>query len=354
MPRTLRPTCIRPQTFWQMLTARPPKTRERILLKTGVQELQEFRSCRIEAFSTFLWEPALTRSFEPNSWFLSLNFELLTPEIWPYPWKRWLATCPGDSSGDSLAEKVPHLNLGLKCFPVHFFSSISQVLPISPNGWPGRVPAGTEGLISILNSYFGRLLDLVSDHGGDTLKMAGDGLVVAWEAEDSDRAGEPAIRAVHCAEEIQRDSSSASSESRLTVRIGIGFGETHIFYVGGLFNRWELIPIGEPLRQMGIAQSRAKPGEIVVSADCWTALGNEAEGEPLDSGLVRIRRLRAMVPPRPWRTPWKTNVARDRIGKVCSGRGPLRSARGRRKLAGRVEAADHSLRQLAAGPGNPA
>jgi class 3 adenylate cyclase/tetratricopeptide (TPR) repeat protein len=176
-------------------------------------------------------------------------------------------------------------------------------------------PGGTEELTSILNSYFGRLLDLISDHGGDTLKMAGDGLVVAWETEDSYGAREPAIRAVQCAEEIQRDRSSASSESRLTVRIGIGFGETHIFYVGGLFNRWELIPIGEPLRQMGIAQSRAKPGEIVVSADCWAALSNGAEGEPLDSGLVRIRRLRATLPSRALPDTWQTKVARDRIEK---------------------------------------
>jgi class 3 adenylate cyclase len=90
-------------------------------------------------------------------------------------------------------------------------------------------PGGTEELTFILNSYVGRLLDLISDHGGDTLKMAGDGLVVAWEAESSARAREPAIRAVQCAEAIQRDSSSASSEVRLNVRIGIGLGETHIF-----------------------------------------------------------------------------------------------------------------------------
>jgi class 3 adenylate cyclase len=176
-------------------------------------------------------------------------------------------------------------------------------------------PGGTEELTSILNSYFGRLLDLISNHGGDTLKMAGDGLVVAWEAENPDRAREPAIRAVQCAEEIQRDSSSASSEGSLTVRIGIGLGEAQIFYVGGLFNRWELIPIGEPLRQMGIAQSRAKPGEIVVSADCWAALGTEAEGEPLDSGLVRIRRLRAKLALRVLQNALEAKVARDRIEK---------------------------------------
>jgi class 3 adenylate cyclase len=176
-------------------------------------------------------------------------------------------------------------------------------------------PGGTEELTSILNSYFGRLLDLISDHGGDTLKMAGDGLVVAWEAADADGARDPVIRAIQCAAEIQRDSLSTSSESRLTVRIGIGLGETHIFYVGGLFNRWELIPIGAPLRQMGIAQSRAKPGEIVISADCWAALSNGAEGEALDSGLVRIRRLRTTLLPRALPNALPTNVARGRIEK---------------------------------------
>jgi predicted ATPase/class 3 adenylate cyclase len=176
-------------------------------------------------------------------------------------------------------------------------------------------PGGTEELTSILNSYFGRLLDLISDHGGDTLKMAGDGLVVAWEAQDPDRVREAVIRAVQCAQEIQRGSSSASPAGRLAVRIGIGFGETHIFYVGGLLNRWEMIPAGEPLRQMGIAQSRAKPGEIVVSADCWTALGTAAEGEALDSGLVRIRRLKVTLPSRSLPGAFRTGVERDRIEK---------------------------------------
>src|SRR5271166_3264473 len=172
---------------------------------------------------------------------------------------------------------------------------------------------GTEELTSILNSYFSRLLELVSDHGGDTLKMAGDGLVVAWEAEDSDQVREAVIRAVQCAQEIQRDSSSPWPGRRLRVRIGIGFGETHVFYVGGLLNRWELIPIGEPLCQMGIAQSRAKPGEVVVSEECWAALGSAAEGEVLDSGLVRIRKLRTTLPPRSLPSALSMGVDRDRI-----------------------------------------
>src|ERR1700733_2398977 len=176
-------------------------------------------------------------------------------------------------------------------------------------------PGGTEVLTSLLNSYFGRLLDLISDHGGDTLKMAGDGLVVTWETQEPDRVREAVIRAVQCAQEIQRGSSSASPGGRLAVRIGIGFGETHIFYVGGLFNRWEMIPVGEPLRQMGIAQSRAKPGEIVVSAECWTALGSAAEGEALDSGLVRVRRLKVTLPSRSLPGAVKTGVERDRIEK---------------------------------------
>jgi class 3 adenylate cyclase len=176
-------------------------------------------------------------------------------------------------------------------------------------------PGGTEELTSILNTYFGRLLDLISDHGGDTLKMAGDGLLVAWEAEDPERVREAVIRSIQCAQEIQRDSSSASPGARLSVRIGVGFGETHIFYVGGLFNRWELIPVGGPLRQMGIAQSRAKPGEIVVSADCWTALGEGSEGDPLDSGMVRIRKLWATLPPRGLPNTSSSSVARDRIEK---------------------------------------
>src|SRR5262245_8935527 len=41
-------------------------------------------------------------------------------------------------------------------------------------------PAGAEILTRELNTYFGRLIDLIATHGGDVIKFAGDALTAVW------------------------------------------------------------------------------------------------------------------------------------------------------------------------------
>ncbi len=53
----------------------------------------------------------------------------------------------------------------------------------------------------------------------------------------------------------------------------------------------------------------------MVSADCWAALDKCAEGDVLDSGLVRIHRLRVTLPPKSLPNALSAGVARDRIEK---------------------------------------
>src|SRR5690242_2032859 len=48
-----------------------------------------------------------------------------------------------------------------------------------------RGPGGTEELTRLLNSYFGRLIDLVNAHGGEIVKFAGDALLAWWSVADS-------------------------------------------------------------------------------------------------------------------------------------------------------------------------
>ena len=39
---------------------------------------------------------------------------------------------------------------------------------------------GVEELTQILNAYFGRLIEVIVDHGGDVVKFAGDALLAFW------------------------------------------------------------------------------------------------------------------------------------------------------------------------------
>ena len=57
-------------------------------------------------------------------------------------------------------------------------------------------PTGVETLARILNEYFGQLIDIIHEYGGDVVKFAGDGVIAVWPIvsdlpvpEDLTRAG---------------------------------------------------------------------------------------------------------------------------------------------------------------------
>eukprot|EP00468_Gymnochlora_sp_CCMP2014_P010054 CAMPEP_0167750018 /NCGR_PEP_ID=MMETSP0110_2-20121227/5748_1 /TAXON_ID=629695 /ORGANISM="Gymnochlora sp., Strain CCMP2014" /LENGTH=1991 /DNA_ID=CAMNT_0007635273 /DNA_START=125 /DNA_END=6100 /DNA_ORIENTATION=+ len=64
-------------------------------------------------------------------------------------------------------------------------------------------PAGLQKMCKILNEYFTKLVNIISEHGGDIVKFAGDALVVVWhpkilglpfkEAEDDDIVKTPKV-----------------------------------------------------------------------------------------------------------------------------------------------------------------
>lgn len=167
--------------------------------------------------------------------------------------------------------------------------------------------AGTEELGAIVNDYFRAMLGPVAGHGGDVLTMAGDALVVVWDARDPGDAQATLLRAVQCALQIQQVHPVSAAGRGLAVRIGIGAGDAGLFRVGGIEDRWETLPTGGPFRQMGIAGNQARPGEVVVSPEAWGLVSGAAGGTPLDDGYVRIESI--ATPP-----PASTGPPRDVAG----------------------------------------
>src|SRR5687767_1935754 len=43
-----------------------------------------------------------------------------------------------------------------------------------------RGPSGVETLARILNEYFGQLINIIHDYGGDVVKFAGDAVIAVW------------------------------------------------------------------------------------------------------------------------------------------------------------------------------
>lgn len=185
------------------------------------------------------------------------------------------------SGADALAPHVERFPAAILFADISGFTDLSERLA-------QKGAAGTEELSSIINACFGSMLGPVSHSGGDVLMMAGDALVVAWEGLADGSLLEPLLKAVQCAREIQQSSRQTPQGVTLNVRIGIGAGDTKLYYVGGIDGRWELMPVGSPFEQMGLAESQATPGDIVVSPEAWAIISEVAQGETVGGGCVRI------------------------------------------------------------------
>jgi class 3 adenylate cyclase/tetratricopeptide (TPR) repeat protein len=165
-----------------------------------------------------------------------------------------------------------------------------------------RGPAGVEELTRLLNISFGQILDLIETHGGDVVKFAGDALLAIWPAgphppapypiatTDSQRQDTPTdlasatLRAAQCARAIHERMTSfyrLIDSVRLTLRIGVAAGDVTIAPIGGVFGRWELLAAGQPLLEVGAAERRAQPGEVVLAPEAWALVSERCAGTPL-------------------------------------------------------------------------
>ncbi|MBD1914774.1 MULTISPECIES: adenylate/guanylate cyclase domain-containing protein [Cyanophyceae] len=155
-------------------------------------------------------------------------------------------------------------------------------------------PAGVEVLTERLNAFFGELIDLITAHGGDVIKFAGDALLSFWSTATHGESLETVTQwAAQCAIAMQEylENTSVTGGKALSLRIGLGSGNTRIALVGNASEWKELVFAGDPLAQMGAAQRQARPHEVVLSPDTWTLLQGQAHGTRLESGFVRLDSL---------------------------------------------------------------
>jgi len=155
-----------------------------------------------------------------------------------------------------------------------------------------RGPDGAEELTKHLNAYFGQLIQLISDRGGDIIKFAGDAMLAIWPATD-DSLVTATYRAAECSLAIlEKLSHYVAGDVRLTLHIGIGAGDLMSLHVGGVNEYWEYLVAGQPLGQMALAEVEAKSGEACISPEGWALIQNYYEGTPLESGVVRLNKVK--------------------------------------------------------------
>lgn len=170
-------------------------------------------------------------------------------------------------------------------------------------------PAGAEELTRILDRYFGHLVNIVTSHGGDVVKFAGDGLLALWYGDES--LSLLARRAVQCglavqmmmAPDVWSTFAAEVPAGPLAVRIAVGAGEVTTMCLGGIFGRWELLVTGEALLQTGRAEVEARPGEVLIAPDAWPLLSDACLGRPRSSGAVCLDGLVDYLPLRRLQVP---------------------------------------------------
>lgn len=169
---------------------------------------------------------------------------------------------------------------------------------------------GTEKLPRLLNAYFSQLIDIVVGHGGDIIKFAGDAALILWPAIDENIAT-ATYRATQCGLSMQESlyQYEVADGLKLSLRVGIGAGDITTANVGGVFNRWEFIVVGEPVNQSTAAEHQAKPGQVVLSPEAWSLMQNQYKGTVLmheghisgvlietKSDLLPLSRLKTIIP----------------------------------------------------------
>ena len=182
-----------------------------------------------------------------------------------------------------------------------FFADISGFTPLTER-LAQIGPAGAERLADILNEYFGRLITLVHEYGGDVVKFAGDALLAIWPASLHQKPlPELTALAVQCALKAQAElrEYKIDDDLRLALRIGIGVGNVYNVHLGGEYNRWEFFLTGSSILQASEAEKLAQPGKVAISPEAWALIHDRFHGNPIARNFYVIKSPVVEISPSP-------------------------------------------------------
>ncbi|MGB0930441.1 MAG: tetratricopeptide repeat protein [Chitinophagales bacterium] len=149
------------------------------------------------------------------------------------------------------------------------FADISGFTPLT-EALARKGAEGPEELTRILNGYFTRMIAIIESEGGESVQFSGDAVTVLFPTR-GESLGKTVKRAVQAAKAMQaamtdfRELKTSIGIVALQMTISIGVGHLKGIQVGGVFNRWEYIIAGDPLRQIGEAEKKAQKGDIILS-----------------------------------------------------------------------------------------
>ena len=191
---------------------------------------------------------------------------------------------------DARAERFP---AALLLIDITGFTSLTS-------SFTQRGPSGIEQLSRSINSYLGRMIDRVAQHGGDVIKIVGDAVLPIWRAENGDLR-DATERATACGLEIATTLNDVEAEDgvRLSLKVGVCAGDVVAAQVGGLDEHWMFVVAGGAVSQLAAVQSEMRTGGVVLSPQAWTQLEGRAAAKRIERGHVVLVSAPPSIDPRP-------------------------------------------------------
>lgn len=151
-----------------------------------------------------------------------------------------------------------------------------------------RGPEGAEQISRHLNTYMGRIIDIVLEHGGDVMKFAGDALIAVYPSQSA-ALGNPVRLAAQASLKIQDELGSYEADKDIvfSLRVCVGAGPVALMHLGGVLERWESLISGTPFAQIRSLRPHTEPTEVLLSAEAWDSTNGLLEGRSAPAARAR-------------------------------------------------------------------
>ena len=156
---------------------------------------------------------------------------------------------------------------------VLWFSDLSGYTKITETARP-------EQVIPLLNDYAGVVVSAIRDHGGDVLKLIGDGVLAIFRLEDSGKSCAAAIAAARAVERgIEALNRRRDAEELPTTDLYLGLHIGEVFFGNiGSEDRLDFTVVGPAVNEASriAAMCRSADQKMLVSTAFAAALGDAA------------------------------------------------------------------------------
>lgn len=146
---------------------------------------------------------------------------------------------------------------------------------------------GSERLTSLLNAYFGTLIEIVNAHRGEVVSFAGDAFVAIWlRPTAGDTAAQILHRVLSAAVEMQQAQPQLQESLgvSLAFKLGVGLGAFEMLHLGGVENNWAPLGRGSSVERAIGSEAFAEPGDIIVAPQAWKHVSTLAKATKASKG----------------------------------------------------------------------